>query len=83
MVGSSLNGLGTNNSDIDLCLVIDSIGEKMCHMRFAIPVLKWAERILSRLRKFLSSILQPLEQREKKVRCLQIMKVYLIKSIGF
>ncbi|XP_015788987.1 poly(A) RNA polymerase gld-2 homolog A [Tetranychus urticae] len=49
MVGSSLNGLGTNNSDIDLCLVIDSIGEKMCHMRFAIPVLKWAERILSRL----------------------------------
>lgn len=51
MVGSSLNGLGTNNSDIDLCLVVDSIGEKMCHLRYAIPVLKWAERILSRLRK--------------------------------
>lgn len=49
LVGSSLNGLGTKTSDIDLCLVMNSFGLGYCHMRVAVPLLRWAEKILSKL----------------------------------
>lgn len=52
MVGSSLNGLGTNTSDVDMCLLLpDQIGEIDQYAQ-AIPILKIVQGIVKDLGKF-------------------------------
>jgi len=52
LVGSSLNGLGTKTSDIDLCLVMNNFGPGFCHYRVAVPMLRLVEKIFSKICKY-------------------------------
>ena len=46
IVGSSLNGLGTNTSDVDMCLLLpDRVGE-IDQLSQAIPLLELVKRVI-------------------------------------
>lgn len=43
IVGSSLNGLGSNSSDVDMCIVLPDQNEQIDQYIYAIPVLKYVK----------------------------------------
>lgn len=54
MVGSSLNGLGSDKSDVDMCLVLKNSPESINQMMHAIPILKYVKDLLSDLSKYIN-----------------------------